>query len=43
MRHKSIELMGIIKAFVEEYYKKYLLAMSDNGMIRYDGQQVSIE
>ena len=66
MRHKSTELMGTIKAFVEEYYKnyrhspstteianavgiargtayKYLLAMSDNGMIRYDGQQISIE
>ena len=24
MRHKSTELMGIIKAFVEEYYKNYL-------------------
>ena len=23
MRHKSTELMGTIKAFVEEYYKKY--------------------
>ena len=66
MRHKSTELMGTIKAFVEEYYKnyrhspstteianavgiargtayKYLLAMSDNGMIRYDGQQISTE
>ena len=66
MRHKSTELMGNIKAFVEEYYKnyrhspstteianavgiargtayKYLLAMSDNGMIRYDGQQISTE
>ena len=66
MRHKSTELMGIIKAFVEECYKnyrhssstteiadavgiargtayKYLLAMSDNGMIRYDGQQISTE
>ena len=66
MRHKSTELMGTIKAFVEEYYKKYrhspsttdiadavgiargtaykyLVAMSDNGMIRYDGQQISTE
>ena len=66
MRHKSTELMGTIKAFVEEYYKnyrhspstteianavgiaretayKYLLAMSDNDMIRYDGQQISTE
>ncbi len=23
MRHKSTELMGTIKAFVEEYYKNY--------------------
>lgn len=23
MRHKSTELMGTIKAFVEDYYKKY--------------------
>ena len=23
MRHKSTELMGTIKAFVQEYYKKY--------------------
>lgn len=62
MRHKSTELMGSIKAFVEDYYKKYrhspsttqvgiargtaykyLLAMSDNGMISYDGQQISTE
>lgn len=66
MRHKSTELMGTIKAFVEDYYKKYrhspsttqiadavgiargtaykyLLAMSDNGMIRYDGQQISTD
>lgn len=65
MRHKSTELMGTIKAFVEEYYMncnspstteiadevgiargtvyKYLLAMSVNGMIRYDGQQISTE
>lgn len=66
MRHKSTELMGTIKAFVEEYYKnyrhspstteiadavgiargtayKYLVAMNENGMIRYDGQQISTE
>ena len=66
MRHKSTELMGTIKAFVEEYYKnyrhspstteiadavgiargtayKYLVAMDENGMIRYDGQQISTE
>lgn len=66
MRHKSIELMGTIKAFVEEYYMnyrhspsttqiadavgiargtayKYLIAMNENGMIRYDGQQISTE
>lgn len=66
MRHKSTELMGTIKAFVEEYYKKYrhspstteiadavgiargtaykyLVAMNDNGMIRYDGQQISTD
>lgn len=23
MRHKSTELMGTIKAFIEEYYKNY--------------------
>ena len=66
MRHKSTELMGTIKAFVEEYYKnyrhspstteiadavgiargtayKYLVAMNENGMIRYDGQQISTD
>lgn len=66
MRHKSTELMGTIKAFVEEYYKnyrhspstteianavgiargtayKYLVAMNENGIIRYDGQQISTE
>ncbi|WP_243089458.1 LexA family protein [Roseburia sp. AF12-17LB] len=66
MRHKSTELMGTIKTFVEEYYKnyrhspstteiadaigiargtayKYLVAMNENGMIRYDGQQISTE
>ena len=66
MRHKSTELMGTIKSFVEEYYKnyrhspstteiadavgiargtayKYLVAMNENGMIRYDGQQISTE
>ena len=66
MRHKSTEPMGTIKAFVEEYYKKYrhspstteiadavgiargtaykyLVAMNENGMIRYDGQQISTE
>lgn len=66
MRHKSTELMGTIKAFVEEYYKnyrhspsttqiadavsiarrtayKYIVAMNENGMIRYDGQQISTE
>ena len=66
MRHKSAERMGIIKAFVEDYYKryrhspstteiadavgiargtayKYLVAMNENGMIRYDGQQISTE
>ena len=66
MRYKSTELMGTIKAFVEEYYKnyrhspstteiadavgiargtayKYLVAMNENGMIRYDGQQISTE
>ena len=66
MRHKSTELMGTIKAFVEEHYKnyrhspstteiadavgiargtayKYLVAMNENGMIRYDGQQISTE
>lgn len=66
MRHKSTELMGTIKAFVEEYYMnyrhspsttqiadavgiargtayKYLVAMNENGMIRYDGQQISTE
>ena len=66
MRHKSTELMGTIKAFVEEYYKKYrhspstteiadavgiargtaykyLVSMNENGMIRYDGQQISTE
>lgn len=66
MRHKSTELMGTIKAFVEEYYKnyrhspsttqiadavgiargtayKYLVAMNENGMIRYDGQQIFTE
>ena len=58
--------MGIIKAFVEEYYKnyrqsppttqitdavgiargtvyKYLVAMNENGMNRYDGWQISTE
>lgn len=64
MRHKFTELMGTIKAFVEEDYKNYrhspstteiadaigiargtayknLVAMNENGMIRYDGQQTS--
>ena len=28
MRHKSTELMGTIKAFVEEYYKNYRHGLS---------------